>query len=263
MEFRQVSQIGVCDPQRGSADVRVSVCMATYNGERYVQEQLASILSELGDNDEVVVVDDCSRDATAQRVEGLDDPRIRVFRTNENAGHVRAFEAALYSSRGSFVFLSDQDDIWLPGRVELMIEALNRAQLVATNVYRFGAETGQFNPPLRAADSRRRIRNILGIFMGRRPYYGSGMAMRREFLSIALPFPEHVEAHDLWIAVLGNLVGGIEHTEHASLLRRVHSSNLSPSVRRPMSVVIRSRLRFCRYIVESLRRMRSRAICIF
>ncbi|MDV7237616.1 glycosyltransferase, partial [Listeria monocytogenes] len=94
---------------------RISVCMAAYNGANHIREQIESILLELSATDELVIIDDCSTDSTKSVVEGIGDPRIRLIAGTTNAGYVRTFERALSESRGRYVFLSDQDDIWIPG----------------------------------------------------------------------------------------------------------------------------------------------------
>ena len=99
----------------------ISVCIATYNGEKYIREQLDSILVQLGPDDEIVVCDDRSSDRTLELIEGYRDSRIHVHRNEKNLGHVRNFEKAISLSRGDYLFLSDQDDVWLPGRVQEML----------------------------------------------------------------------------------------------------------------------------------------------
>ncbi len=244
----------------------ISVCMATYNGEEFVQEQLRSILDQLGPHDEVVVVDDASRDGTVQRIEDLGDPRVHLTRAPHNRGYVRTFEQALSSARGRLVFLADQDDVWRPGRVRAMVDALGDSRVVATNLATLGggeALRGPFGQPdwtLRAADSARHVRNVLGILAGNRPYYGCAMALRREHLDVVLPFPDYLdESHDLWIALSGNLAGSITHLEIRSLERRLHGDNQTPDRPRGARAVIASRWRLLRSVLVLRRRLRGRA----
>src|SRR4051812_43134771 len=105
----------------------LSVCMATYQGEQYVERQLRSILDEIGPDDEVIVVDDCSRDRTVERIEDLADPRIVVHRNPVNRREVYSFGKAIELAKGEVVFLADQDDVWLPGRVSLMATRLRES----------------------------------------------------------------------------------------------------------------------------------------
>lgn len=256
------------DPDRSArlegvaTDPRVSVCMAAYNGEQYIGEQLASILEQLGPTDEVVVVDDASRDATVAVVEGIADPRIRLVRQEANAGYVRTFERALRETRGDVLLLADQDDVWLPGRVAAMVADLREADIVATNLVTLdGPETirgpfGQRDWHLRAADSRRPVRNVLGILAGNRPYYGCAMGVRREALDAGvLPFPAFLdESHDLWLALYGILSRSIVHDERRTLARRYHASNASPNRPRGVVPVLRSRWMLVRCVVEIVRR---------
>src|SRR3954468_282352 len=110
-----------------------SVCMATFNGETYVGRQLQSILDQLSADDEVIVVDDCSTDGTIEAIRRLNDPRIAVYVNDRNRREVYSFSRAISLAQHQDIFLSDQDDIWLPGRVALMTEALHGALLVTTN----------------------------------------------------------------------------------------------------------------------------------
>ena len=243
----------------------VSVCMAAHNGSRFVEEQLSSILDQLGPHDEVIVVDDASTDTTADVVAAVADPRVRLVRAPQNRGYVRTFEAALREARGRYVFLSDQDDVWRPGRVDAMRAALDESLVVATNLSTLGADdaiVGPFGQPdwrLHAADSSRPLRNVLGILAGNRPYYGCAMAVRSEALDLVLPFPSWLnESHDLWIALAGNLSRSMRHLEVRSLERRLHGGNQTPNRPRGPLTVLRSRLMLLRAIAELLRRRLSR-----
>ncbi|PFG32531.1 glycosyltransferase [Sanguibacter antarcticus] len=246
---------------------RVSVCIATYNGERFVDEQLRSILDQLAPSDEVVVVDDASTDTTVAVVQAIADPRVRLVPADRNRGYVATFEAALAMATGEHVLLSDQDDVWVPGRVQLMVDALVDVDVVATNLGTLGGPEsirgpyGQADWHLRAADSRHPGRNILGTLAGNRPYYGCAMGVRRSALARVLPFPSYLdESHDLWIALYGNVFGSIQHVEARSLLRRFHEDNASPNRPRGPLAVVRSRAMLVRVVVDLVgRRFRSAA----
>ena len=101
---------------------KISVCMAAYQGENYISLQLRSILGQLSADDEVIVVDDGSTDHTCGEVAALQDARLVLMENNRNQGVLRAFESALSSSSGEIVFLSDQDDLWFPKKVETVLQ---------------------------------------------------------------------------------------------------------------------------------------------
>lgn len=230
--------------------------MATWNGEKYVAEQLGSILPQLGADDEVVVVDDASGDGTVAAVRAVADPRIRVVARDRNLGYVRTFEEALGLARGDYLLLADQDDVWLPGRVEAMVAALGDADVVATNLTTLGGPDhirGPFGQPdwrLHEAGSGQRVRNVLGILAGNRPYYGCAMGVRRSALAAGiLPFPSFlIESHDLWIALYGNVLGRLRHLDIRSLERRYHDSNQTPNRPRGIGPVLRARVMLLRCI---------------
>lgn len=210
----------------------VSVCMATFNGARYVSRQLTSILDELADDDEVIVIDDCSSDGTVEVVRHLGDPRITVHVNHRNRGEVFSFGRAMALARNDFLFLSDQDDIWVPGRVALMRRRLieTEASVVSSNFDWIAANEDPINVKydgVSSESSRRHFRNILDIFFGRTNYYGCAMALRREFVPVVVPIPRFVESHDLWIALASNMARSNLHIDDRTLLKRKHDTNVT------------------------------------
>ena len=222
--------------------------MATYNGARYLGAQMASILTQLGPNDEVVVVDDASTDATRQVLRSFGDARIRVHSNERNLGHVQTFARALSEARGELLFMSDQDDIWIDGRVGRMRRALvDSGSLLLSSNSAFIDSAGQ--PAhyqcegVRDELSASHVANIVGIFLGRKCYYGCAMAMRRELRDLILPMPSYVESHDLWIAIAANVARSNLHLQENTLLRRLHSHNASV-LSRPLAFKLWSRAVF-------------------
>src|SRR6267378_2104983 len=117
-------------------DSKVSVCMAVYNGAAFVKPQIDSILVQIGVRDELIVVDDASEDCSQSILQSITDPRLHVYRNPRNVGVLATFEKALMLATGEIVFLSDQDDIWLPGKVEKVLNvftSLPSVTMVATD----------------------------------------------------------------------------------------------------------------------------------
>lgn len=247
-----------------SGPVRVSVAMATYNGARHVEEQLQSVLEQLHEHDEVVVVDDASTDDTLAVLATVTDPRVRVLPMPRNRGYVRAFETALRETTGDVVLLADQDDVWLPGHRDLLVDALRTHLVAASNLVLLGSGEPLSSPlgrpgwRLRAADSERRWSNVAGVVAGLRPYYGCAMGVRREALEVALPLPDFLtESHDLWLALLGNLAGSLRHVEEPTLQRRVHDANATPDRPRGLRPALESRVMLLRAVRELRGRLRA------
>jgi glycosyltransferase involved in cell wall biosynthesis len=230
--------------------------MATYNGEEFVAEQINSILRQLSSEDELVVVDDASRDRTVEVVRALDDPRIRLLPNQVNRGYVASFERAIAASTGRYVMLSDQDDIWLPGRVELLIKSLENKCFAASNFTVFGGTANRLQKvQLRERDSRRWIANLFATWVGYRPYYGCTMAFRAAGKKLVLPFPAFLnETHDQWIALVANLHREMIHVEAPTVARRLHDQNTTPKSRRAVAVILRARVMLSRAFAVAVAR---------
>ncbi|MDP1614954.1 MAG: glycosyltransferase [Methylococcales bacterium] len=227
----------------------VTVCMATYNGAKFLNEQIYSIVKQLDVNDELLVVDDCSTDRSVTVIKEFSDSRIKVVHQSTNQGHVKSFEKAISLATNKIIFLADQDDIWLPGRLNFMaMELLNSSNLLVTSTFGLIDQAGAklAAPPLAIRDntSNHHLINILGIFLGRRPYFGCAMAFKSELLDIALPIPDFVESHDIWLAMISNMSRKNLHCEKQTLLRRIHSRNLSTVKPRSMDKILKTRLIF-------------------
>ncbi len=236
----------------------ISVCVATYNGSKYILEQVYSILQQLNQGDEIIVCDDNSTDDTVMLINTIDDKRIKLHINDKNIGHVRNFERALGFARGDFVALSDQDDIWLPGRLLKMQKILlsnPEIWLIASNfdlIDNNSKVIGVFDSLNRVPYSR--VARIVGIFFGVIPYFGCTFFMTRELLHRSLPFPKKTEAHDIWLALLANTYGNTYHMIEPTLKRRIHGGNLTPRSRRNLTVILASRLRlFIDYLSLFLR----------
>ena len=213
----------------------ISVCMATYNGAAYVLKQLKSILVQLDPNDEVIVVDDCSTDKTVETIRSIGDPRISLHQNDRNWGEVHSFSRAISLARNDFIFLSDQDDIWIAKRAELMKRKLveSGCWVLSSNLEWIDTEETKIDVPYDGvawANSRKHLSNITDIFIGKTNYFGCAMAIRREIIPLVVPIPKFVESHDLWIALASNLARSNLHIDQATLLKRKHGRNATSTV---------------------------------
>jgi hypothetical protein len=100
----------------------ISVCIATYNGEKYIKEQILSILAQLSTKDEIIISDDGSTDHTITKILEISSPIIKIVYNQNEHGYTANFENALKNAKGNFIFLSDQDDIWEPNKVACCME---------------------------------------------------------------------------------------------------------------------------------------------
>lgn len=204
----------------------ISVCMATYNGAKYIQEQVDSILAQLGPRDELVVSDDGSTDATLAILGGYEDPRIKIFDNHNRKGVVGNFENAIKQASGDYIFLSDQDDIWLPGKVDACVEALADVDLVMHDAQIID-QKGRV-----VVDSFFALRGSGAGYwknLYRNSYLGCCLAFRKQVLDYVLPMPKRVAMHDIWIGLLVSKRGRVALLGEPFLHYRRHGANASPT----------------------------------
>ena len=205
---------------------RVSVCMATYNGENFIGQQLESILVQLDSTDEIIISDDSSSDRTVEIIKSYNDTRVIILENNKFKSPIFNLENALKHATGTVIFLSDQDDIWLPGKVKVMREHLRHYDLVVSDASLIDA-SGRI-----VEDSYFKLRGsgpgfIKNIY--RNSYLGCCMAFNRMILEKSLPFPAKIPMHDMWLGLIAEISGRTFFCEEKLLYYRRHSSNASPT----------------------------------
>lgn len=204
----------------------ISVCMATYNGEIYIKDQLESILIQLGEGDEIIVSDDGSTDETLKIVNSLFDLRIKIFKNYGRKGYTGNFENALSRASGDYVFLADQDDVWLPGKVKKYMEVFSRFDFIVSDNVIVDAELSILKESHfeQFGTGSGFVRNLIYP-----RYVGACMAFNRKVLDKALPFPINSDlcAHDYWISLVSELHFRVHKIDEPFLLYRRHGSNAS------------------------------------
>jgi len=202
----------------------ISVCIATYNASKYIHAQIISILDQLGPNDEIVIADDSSTDDTINIIKNIDDRRIKILVGASKLGIVKNFERALYAAEGKFIFLSDQDDVWMPNKVLECIKQLERNILVVTDCI---VVDEQLKPLHESFFSLRNSRRGVLHNLYKNSYIGCCMAFKKELLCFALPIPKNVSMHDVWLGLLAELNGSVCFLPKKLILYRRHSNNAS------------------------------------
>lgn len=203
----------------------ISVCIATYNGARYIAEQLASILKQLSAEDEVVVSDDGSTDGTIDIVRSLNNRRIRIVDGPRRHSPTLNFEWALRNAKGEYIFLADQDDVWLEGKVTRCVEELQMCDCVVSDARVTDSLLNTTSESLFQLMHVKRGR--LSNLLWRNGYTGCCMAFKREVLSKALPFPTDIPMHDIWIGNVAAFCGSLHFINDRLLLFRRHDAAAS------------------------------------
>ena len=217
----------------------ISVCMATFNGGKFIREQLESILSQLPPDAEIIIADDGSTDDTLLVVDSLKESRIRVLPAERHLGVIYNFERALRASKGEIVFLADQDDVWLPGKVEMCLAALNEADLVMHDALLLGlsdAFESAWGRNGKLSDIRTYRSGVVANWW-KNSFTGCCMAFRRKVLDKALPFPKNLPMHDQWLGVVAEKYFKVSYVDEPLVDYRQHSSNATHIEKSPAGVL--------------------------
>lgn len=221
----------------------VSVVMAVYNGQQFLRAQVESVLAELRPGDELIIIDDASTDASLALLKGISSPALQIYTNPSNFGVIGSFERGLQIAAHEFIFLCDQDDVWLPGKRAAFVSAFERdprTSVVVSDAQLIDA-SGIVTAPSFMATRGGFRGNILSTLVRNR-YLGCAMALRRELLIAALPIPRSVPMHDMWFGALGSILGRVHYIPVPLLQYRRHGGNVSPSRRQGWSRMLRWRL---------------------
>lgn len=199
-----------------------SICMASFNGEKYIKSQIDSILSQIDENDELIISDDGSTDQTVNIICSYQDDRIKFVQNIARHGCIGNFENALKKASGNFIFLADQDDVWLPDKYRKICGLLQQYDLVVSDSVVVDSNLQMIEPSFfKYYNSGAGImKNVI-----RSTYYGSCMAFRNSILHKALPFPLTNEiGHDLWLGLVAEITGRVLFFNEPLILYRRHES---------------------------------------
>lgn len=205
---------------------KISIAMATYNGEQYILEQLESIANQTLLPFEVVITDDQSTDKTIEIIQDFAKTAkfiVKAYKNQARLGYCGNFNAALLKTEGDYVFLCDQDDVWFPDKLEVMVEKakqypeifvlMNDAELTLGDLTPVGlTKVGQIKS--------------LGLSMDSF-VMGCCCLIKRDFLDICLPIPPESKAHDNWIVSLADALKGKMIIPQVLQYYRRHEDNTS------------------------------------
>jgi glycosyltransferase involved in cell wall biosynthesis len=205
----------------------VSIALCTYNGERFLDEQLKSILQQSYRELEVVIIDDCSTDASVEIIKSYaeTDERI-IYSINEsNLGFNKNFEKAISFCKGEYIAIADQDDIWELNKIELMLQEWPaHSDFVFSLSGNFTDSNFENRTPAPSVyydnidDTRKLVFNS--------PVHGHACMFKRDFFKLCTPFPENI-FYDWWMSMHAASRGIVGCIPLTLTWHRVHSNNSS------------------------------------
>ncbi len=203
----------------------ITVVMATYNGELFLRKQLDSILSQTLRAKEIIIVDDCSTDSSITLLQeyASSDPSIKIISNETNIGYIRNFEKGMMLATGSFIALSDQDDIWVPEKLEKLYTNIGDHLIIYSNSELIDANGLSMHKKMSDIKNQISYDNCLMYTIGAWAP-GHTFLFKKELVNLCIPFPSLV-THDFWLGFVGTCYSPIKYLPEILVLYRQHTFN--------------------------------------
>ncbi|WP_228285383.1 glycosyltransferase family 2 protein [Acinetobacter pollinis] len=214
----------------------VDIVMATYNGENYIREQIESIQKQNYEHWHLYISDDASTDGTVSIIKQMasDDSRIRLVSTDKQGGIIANFNKALSFSDANYIFLSDQDDIWMEDRLIKMLthfktielQSPEKSILLFTDLELIRSDNTIISDSFYKYNNLNPKNNMKdNMLIWRSTVYGCSTLFNKNLLHKSFPIPDYASMHDQWLALNAQLNGGLFYYNYTSLKYRQHSNN--------------------------------------
>lgn len=200
----------------------VSIALCTYNGKNHLRQQMESLIHQTYPLLEIVVCDDASTDGTLALLEEYQakDERIRLICNDKNLGYIKNFEQSIKACSGNFIAPADQDDVWRPNKIEILLKSIgdhgliyHDSEFVNENLEPLHKKISDVKRFYRGGDSRHLLlENCVS---------GHACMFKSELRKIIFPFPD-VQYHDWWIALAACGISSINYVEEPLVLYRQH-----------------------------------------
>lgn len=204
--------------------------MATYNGEKYLKEQIDSVLNQTYADYELIICDDCSTDSTGKILEEFEfkDSRIKIYRNDKNLGYKKNFEKLAMLANGEFFAFCDQDDVWLENHLEVLISNIGNNTLISGDSYIFS--NGKICGLLSERLNLKQFNNstiLYRLLCNSTIFSGHDSLYKKEIVKKSLPIPGNVKSHDGWFSVCAAILGDVQFVNIPITKYRIHENNIS------------------------------------
>lgn len=215
--------------------MKISIAIATYNGEKYIKKELQSMLKQTLPVDEIIISDDGSNDSTIKEIESLHESRITIVTDNQRHGFCGNFENAVRHCTGDYIFIADQDDLWTEDKVEKVV-GFFQMNPTATCVFHDAFFIGKNDEVLDNVKEQFNIAQGVkqGILLDKEYLEpavsaplarGMCMCITRSLLDIALPFPKCNTMHDQWLLFCSLCSNSCFYLDQKLTMYRLHGDN--------------------------------------
>lgn len=222
--------------------MEVSVAMAVYNGGKYLNEQIESIIPQLTCHDELVISYNESNDNTWDIISqySMNDTRIRICKC-DTKGVIPNFQNAIKNCKKDIILLSDQDDVWMPNKIKKVLSYFSEdvdavahsCELVDKNLCAISK--------IKPTETEMRVFPI--SILKKNYIQGSCLAFRRKFISGILPFPNNIPMHDSWIGMIISTYGKMIYVDIPLIYYRQHEGNVTSRKHKKINEMISDRIK--------------------
>ena len=221
----------------------VSIVLATYNGERFLVEQLNSILAQSYKNIEIIAVDDLSTDNTVSILEDYANryDNFNVYVNESNLGYQRNFEKGFSLANGYYIAPSDQDDIWLPNKIEILVNNISSHSIAFCNSAFINSAGEQLGETMTDTKTLMDFNSPLMYIIGASAP-GHAMLIKKEIVFDAMPFPTLL-SHDNWLGFVATFKNSLKYVDEVLVLYRRHDTNIFGSLTKKNTIKDNSDIR--------------------
>ncbi|HDR2365107.1 TPA: glycosyltransferase family 2 protein, partial [Enterobacter asburiae] len=216
---------------------QVDIALATYNGERFIREQIESIQKQSYSNWRLLISDDGSTDSTISIIKELmqSDSRINIVNDSRQGGVIKNFNKALMHTTAEYILLCDQDDIWPSERLSKLVnelsciesEKVNSEIMIFTDLCLIDEKNNIISESFYTINEINPESNLKqSKLFWNSSVYGCSVILNRKLLNASLPIPEFAHMHDQWLALNASRSEGLYYLEYPSVLYRQHTGNV-------------------------------------
>lgn len=213
---------------------KISVAMATYNGADYLEEQLISIVNQSIIPDEIIIVDDFSKDSTVEMIDRIREKYsfIKLYRNEVNLGPIQTFKKAVSLCTNEYVALCDQDDIWEKNKLELCFNQLkslgnNKPSIVFSDLKMIDTKGNLINDSFWATQGYKPSKTNLKELLIGNIITGCTIMMNQKMKDEIARMPVGIIMHDYWIAIIAYSIGDYRIIADSLIKYRVHSTSVT------------------------------------
>ena len=222
---------------------KISVVLCSYNGAAFLKQQIDSILNQTYTNVELIISDDGSTDNTRTILSQYTrTPNIKIILREQNIGYSDNFFQTALLAEGGYVAFADQDDIWLPNKLQTLYNSINDYYLVYSDSLLIDEEGKPLNKKLSDLRNMGEIKDIKGFLLSN-PVWGHTMMIRKELLNYTGFLPDGI-SYDIWLAIKATLRTGVAYVNEPLTFYRQHKGSVTKTLTEKVSG---SRKRIKRY----------------